>query len=282
MINKVLAEPQNQDFTLAPLKADDPAFYTKDLYILDYVRTPEALEKFTQLLIQEAYDVSPELAKLKAAMRMKNVERGMYIQKFFLPDAKLTLQYQSLFGRHYAGDVKIPLYTPMTGLMYNTLPHAEKTNGYIGIFAQWKPIEGGTKFAEIARVSNEKKALMAMNEGAKLTIEEHIRTVINDALSCYFSIEKEYKAMFAAKENYMTVKANYLKGKAPVAQMVDAQDTYLEAKLKASNAQYEFFKQLVWVQRSICAVNWSQASPRARNWIEKVKTDIERLDDIVL
>ena len=88
--------------------------------------------------------------------------------------------------------------------------------------------------------------------------------------------------MFAAKENYMAVKANYLKGKAPVAQLIDAQDTYLEAKLKASNAQYEFFKKLVWVQRSICAVNWSQASPRARNWIEKVKTDIERLDDIVL
>ena len=227
MINKVLAEPQNQDFTLAPLKADDPAFYTKDLYILDYVRTPEALEQFTQLLIQEAYDVSPELAKLRAAIRMKNAERGMYIQKFVLPDAKLTLQYQSLFGRHYANDVKIPLYTPMTGLIYNTLPHSEKTNGYIGIFAQWKPIEGGTKFAEIARVSNEKKALMAMNDGAKLTIEEHIRTIINEALSCYFSIEKEYKAMFAAKENYMTVKANYLKGKAPVAQLVDAQDTYL-------------------------------------------------------
>ncbi len=287
MINKVLAEPQNQDFTLAPLKADDPAFYTKDLYILDYVRTPEALEQFTQLLIQEAYDVSPELAKLRAAIRMKNAERGMYIQKFVLPDAKLTLQYQSLFGRHYAKDVTIPTAVPFgpggSLVPYNiTMPHSEKTNGYLGIFAQWKPIEGGTKFAEIARVSNEKKALMAMNDGAKLTIEEHIRTIINEALSCYFSIEKEYKAMFAAKENYMTVKANYLKGKAPVAQLVDAQDTYLEAKLKASNAQYEFFKKLVWVQRSICAVNWSQASPRARNWIDKVKTDIQRLDDIRL
>lgn len=276
MINKVLAEPQNQDFTLAPLKADDPAFYTKDLYILDYVRTPEALEKFTQMLIAEAYDVSPELAKLKAAMRMKNIERGMYIQKFFLPDAKLSVQYQSLFARHYGSEtLKVgPLSVPM--------PHSDTTNAYVGIFAQWKPIEGGTKFAEIARVSNEKKALMAMNEGVKLTIEERVRTVINEALACYFSIEKEYKAMFAAKESYMTVKANYLKGKAPVAQLIDAQDTYLEAKLKASNAQYEFFKKLVWVQRSICAVNWSQASPRARNWIEKVKTDIQRLDDIVL
>lgn len=276
MINKVLAEPQNKDFTLAPLTAEDPAFYTKDLYILDYVRTPEALEQFTQLLIQEAYDVSPELAKLKAAIRMKNAEKGMYIQKFVLPDAKLTLQYQSLFGRHYGTE------TLQVGPMSVPMPHSNKTNGYFGIFAQWKPIEGGTKFAEIARVSNEKKALIAMNEGVKLTIEEHVRTVINEALACYFSIEKEYKAMYTAKESYMTVKANYLKGKAPIAQLIDAQNTYLDSKLKASNAQYEFFKKLVWVQRSICAVNWSQASPRARNWIEKVKTDIERKDDIRL
>lgn len=282
MISKLLAEPQNQDFTLAPLKADDPAFYTKDLYILDYVRTPQALEKFTQMLVAEAYEVSPELEKLKAAMRMKNVERGMYIQKFFLPDAKLELKYQSLFGRHYTGDVKIPLWTPVTGMMYNSMGHSNPTNAYLGLFAQWKPIEGGTKFAEIARVSNEKKQLMAMNEGVKLSLEEKIRTIVNEALSCYFSIEKDYKAMFAAKENYMQVKAQYLKGKAPIAQLIDAQDVYLSSKQNAINAQYEFFKRLVWVQRCLCAVNWSDASPRAKEWIEKVKKDIMRLDDIQL
>lgn len=282
MISKILAQPQNQDFDLAPLKADDPAFYTKDLYILDYVRTPQALEKFTQMLIAEAYDVSPELEKLKAAMRMKNIERGMYIQKFFLPDAKLELKYQSLFNREYTGDVKIPLWTPATGMIYNSMGHSDPTNGYIGIFAQWKPIEGGTKFAEIARVSNEKKQLIALNESVKLSLEEKIRTIINEALSCYFSIEKNYKAMYAAKENYMTVKAQYLKGKAPIAQLVDAQDTYLTTKQNAINAQYEFFKRLVWVQRCLCAVNWSDATPRAKEWIEKVKKDITRLDDIQL
>ncbi|MBQ3642202.1 TolC family protein, partial [bacterium] len=152
----------------------------------------------------------------------------------------------------------------------------------LGIFAQWKPIEGGTKFAEIARVSNEKKQLMAMNEGVKLSLEEKIRTIVNEALSCYFSIEKNYKAMFAAKENYMSVKAQYLKGKAPIAQLIDAQDTYLSTKQNAINAQYEFFKRLVWVQRCLCAVNWSDASPRAKAWIDKVKHDIMRLDDIQL
>ena len=281
-MSKLLAQPQNQDFTLAPLKADDPAFYTKDLYVLDYVRTPQALEKFTQMLVAEVYEVSPELEKLKAAMRMKNVERGMYIQKFFLPDAKLELKYQSLFDRHYTGDVKIPLWTPTTGLIYNSMGHSNPTNGYLGIFAQWKPIEGGTKFAEIARVSNEKKQLMAMNEGVKLSLESKIRTIINEALSCYFSIEKDYKAMYAAKENYMTVKAQYLKGKAPIAQLIDAQDTYLSTKQNAVNAQYEFFKRLVWVQRCLCAVNWSDATPRAKEWISRVKTDLQRLDDIQL
>ena len=283
MINKVLAEPQNKDFTLAPLKANDPAFYTRDLYVLDYVRTPQALEKFTQFLIQEAYDVSPELAKLRAAMRIKNVERGMYIQKFFLPDAKLSLSYQSLFSRHYTSpttlpvqDMRLPAGKPFT------MPHANPTHAYLGLFAQWKPIEGGTKFAEIARVSNEKKQLMAMNDGVKLTLEEHIRTVINEALACYFSIEKDYKAMYTAKENYAQVKADYLKGKAPIAQLVDAQQVYLTSKLKASNAQYEFFKKLVWVQRCLCAVNWAQATPRAKNWIEKIKKELERMDDITL
>lgn len=282
MISKLLAEPQNKQFTLAPLKADDPAFYTRDLYILDYVRTPDALEKFTQMLVAEAYEVSPELAKLKAAMRMKNIEKGMYIQKFFLPDAKLQLQYQSLYGRHYTGDVNIPLWTPMTGLVYNSMGHSNPTYGYLGLFAQWKPIEGGMKFAEIARVSNEKKQLIAMNEGVKLSLEEKIRTIVNEALACYFSIEKDYKAMYAAQENYMTVKASYLRGKAPIAQLIDAQDTYLSSKHRAVNAQYEFFKRLVWVQRCICAVNWAQASPRARDWVEKVKKDLLRMDDIQL
>ena len=284
MINKVLAEPQNKDFELAPLKANDPAFYTSDLYILDYVRTPQALENFTQMLIAEAYDVSPELAKLKAAMRIKNVERGMYIQKFFLPDAKLSLAYQSLFSRHYTSPTTLPVADMrfLPAMQPFTMPNANPTHGYLGLFAQWKPIEGGTKFAEIARVSNEKKQLIAMNDGVKLTIEEHIRTVINEALACYFSIEKDYKAMYTAKENYAKVKADYLKGKTPISQLVDAQQVYLTSKLKASNAQYEFFKKLVWVQRCICAVNWSQASPRAREWIEKVKKDLERMDDITL
>ena len=151
-----------------------------------------------------------------------------------------------------------------------------------GIFAQWKPIEGGTKIAEIQRINEEIKQLNTQEMAVKTTLEEHIRQVVNKALSCYFSIEKDYKAMFAAKENYEKVKADYLQNKVQIAQVLDAQKTYFDSKAAAANAQNDFFKQLVWVQRGICSVNWTKADPSAKDWIKKVKTELVALPDIQL
>ena len=228
-ISKFLNEKQNANFELKDLKANDPAFYTSELNILDYVRTPRALEQFTQMLVDEAYNAAPELVKLRTAIAMKKNERSMYV-----------------------------------------------------IFAQWKPIEGGTKIAEIQRINEEIKQLNTQEMAVKTTLEEHIRQVVNKALSCYFSIEKDYKAMFAAKENYEKVKADYLQNKVQIAQVLDAQKTYFDSKAAAANAQNDFFKQLVWVQRGICSVNWTKADPSAKDWIKKVKTELVALPDIQL
>ncbi len=282
-INKLLNKPQNEVYELAELKATDPAFYTSDLHVINYVRTPDALEKFTKMLVDEAIEVAPELAKLKAAIKIKDYESKMYYQKFILPDAKLSLDYTSLFGREFTGPATLPVqdlrYAP--GTLF-TLPPATPTNGRLGIFAQWKPIEGGTKIAEIARIKKERAELQTHMDEVEISLEEHIRSVVNHALSAYFSIEKNYKAMFTAQENYQSVKAMYLQGKAPIAQVIDAQETYLNSKLKAANSQYEFFKELVWVQRGICAVNWAKASPQAKSWIQKVKDNLVEMADITL
>ena len=95
-------------------------------------------------------------------------------------------------------------------------------------------------------------------------------------------IEKNYKAMYAAQENYMEVKQMYLRGKSPVAQLIDAQHIYLDSKLAAMNSQNKFFQQLVWVQRAICAVNWAAATPESKAFIENVKATLEKRSDIAL
>ncbi|MBS4760060.1 MAG: TolC family protein [Clostridium sp.] len=279
-INKLLYNKQTDDFELAPLTAMDPAFYTKDINIIDYVSTPQALEKFTVMLRDRAFEVAPELSKLKAAIKMKDYERNMYYQKFILPDAKLTYTYTSLMNREFTRPMAVAL--PVPGIAPVIIPNANATNGQLGIFAQWKPFEGGTKIAEIMRIDAEKKELLRYQDEAKTEIELQIRDIINRAIASYFSIEKNYKAMYASEENYREVKKNYLTSDVPIAQLVDAQHIYLDSKLAAMNSQNKFFQQLVWVQRAICAVNWSTADEDSKKFIQSVKDNLEKRGDITL
>ncbi len=279
-INKLLYNKQTDDFELASLTAMDPAFYTKDINIIDYVSTPQALEKFTVMLRDRAFEVAPELSKLKAAIKMKDYERNMYYQKFILPDAKLTYTYTSLMNREFTRPMAVAL--PVPGVAPVVIPNSNATNGQLGIFAQWKPFEGGTKIAEIMRIDAEKKELLRYQDEAKTEIELQIRDIINRAIASYFSIEKNYKAMYSSEENYREVKKNYLTSDVPIAQLVDAQHVYLDSKLAAMNSQNKFFQQLVWVQRAICAVNWSTADEDSKKFIQSVKDNLEKRGDITL
>ena len=328
-INKLLYKDQKQDFALVPLTASDPAFFTTDLHIIDHVRDPEKLGKFTDMLVKEVIYLSPETTKLKAAIAMKKAEMGNYAQKFILPNAKLSLEYGSQFDRllpyedaghrqmQYVGSgygygagatqgaqqavASLPAGAPeamvqqaaaigssqggMAGFsqgLASPYLNLDRTSTRVFIAAQWKPIEGGHKIAEIARCKAELNELKAYLEEVNTEIEMQVRSVVNRAISKYFIIEKSYKAMFAQAENYQIVKAKYLRGEVNINQIADAQNLYFDAKLDALNSQYEFFKELIWVQRGLLAVNWTKASPEAKKWIKSIPEILPAEPDFTL
>lgn len=314
-INKLLYKDQTEEYEFAPLTANDPAFYTKDLHVIDHVRNPKKLAKFTDLLVEEAIYLAPETTKLKAAIAMKKAEMSNYIQKFVMPNAMLSLEYGTQFGRDLpyedAGHNQLKSGTASAlanksmaetfakthnataavgaGAMafqngWNNTPYLNlnQTSGRLLIAAQWKPIEGGYKFAEIARCKAELNELNAYLEEVNTEIERNVREVINRAIAKYFMIEKSYKAMFAEAENYQMVKAKYLQGVVGITQLTDAQELYLSAKVDALNSQYEFFKELMWVQRALVSVNWSKPSKEALEWVQKIPKVLPAEDDFTL
>ncbi len=270
-INKILFKDQKEVFNLNPLTAKDPAFFTSDIHIIDHVRTPEKLAKFTDMLVQEVIYLSPETVKLKAAIAMKKAEISNYAQKFVMPNAKLTLEYGSQFDRNlphaWAGAANQTALMRMNG--YYGSPY-DVNSGRVMVAAQWKPIEGGTKIAEIARCKSELNELNMYLDQVNTELEMNVRSVVNRAIAKYFMIEKSYKAMFAEAENYQMVKARYLRGESPINQLVDAQHLYTKAKVEALNSQNEFFKELLWVQRGLVCMNWTKASEEAKNFIKKI------------
>lgn len=311
-INKLLNNKnQKEEFVFKPLTANDPAFFTSDLHVIDHVRDPKKLEKFTEMLVQEVQYLSPETTKLKAAIAMKKAEMSNYGQKFFMPNAKMSLEYQTQFGRNlpyeeqghqqlkagaasYAGASAAaqgagPGFGP--GTIGGAMLSAANDSPYLGldqqsfrffIGAQWKPIEGGHKIAEIARCKAELNELNAYLEEVNMDIEMRVRSVVNNAIAKYFMIEKSYKAMFAEQENYEMVQAKYLRGECPVNQLADAQELYLKAKVDAINSQYDFFKELIWVQRGLLSVNWVQANEYAKKWIDNIPNVLPAEPDFTL
>lgn len=329
-INKLLNHDQKLDFKFAPLTASDPAFFSSDLHIIDHVRDPKKLSKFTDMLVDEVIYLSPETTKLKAAIAMKKAEMGNYIQKFFLPNAKMSLEYGSQFDRFlpyeneghnqmkYVGSAigsgqgiaagmqsaasalpaGVDANTAATALAAGARNGAQqganqgvaqspyldlnKNSFRFFIGMQWKPIEGGHKFAEVARCKAELNELNAYLEEVNTEIEMQVRSVVNRAIAKYFMIEKSYKAMFAQSENYQTVKAKYLMGEVPINQIADAQNLYFNAKIDALNSQYEFFKELIWVQRGLVSVNWTKASDEAKKWIKGIPAILPAEEDFTL
>ncbi|MBQ8168785.1 TolC family protein, partial [bacterium] len=319
-INKLLYKDQKEEYTFAPLTATDPAFYTKDLHVIDHVRTPEKLAKFTDMLVEEAIYVAPETTKLKAAIAMKKAEMSNYMQKFIMPNAKMSFEYGSQFDRHLpyqsAGNNQLKSGTASANAwkdLATTAQGATPANpapllGGVGagassfatnwanspylsldrhstrfmIMAQWKPVEGGTKIAEIARCKAELNELNAYLEEVHTEIEKQVREVVNRAIAKYFMIEKSYKAMFAEGENYQMVKARYLRGDAPITQLADAQHLYFKAKVEAMNSQYQFFKELIWVQRALVSVNWTKATDEAKAWVQKIPEILPAEEDFTL
>ncbi|MBQ9245535.1 TolC family protein [bacterium] len=296
-INKLLNKDQKSDFNFKPLTAGDPSFFTSDLHIIDHVRNPEKLGRFTDMLVDEVIYLSPETAKLKAAIAMKKIEMANYAQKFILPNAKISFEYSSQFDRSlpyedeghnqmkyvatgYAGGAG----SPYGQYAWNNSPWLglDKTSGRILIAAEWKPFEGGHKIAEIARCKSELNELKAYMEEVQTEIEMKVRSVVNRAISKYFMIEKSYKAMFAQAENYQMTKEKYLRGETTINQLADAQQLYFTSKVQSLNSQYEFFKELVWVQRGLLAVNWRNASDEAKKWIKAVPDELPAEEDFTL
>ena len=286
-MSKILYVNQGEDFDLAPLSVTDPAFFLSEINIIDHINKPDKMQKFLNMLIEEAIYLSPETTKLKAAIAMKKAEMANYAQKFILPNAKLTWEASHQFDR------ALPYYDYLVGNIPNQLGmkqlrqmHGYGTNALdrdsqrFMIAAQWKPFEGGKKIAEIARCKAELNELKAYLEEVNTEIEYNIRSVVNRAIAKYLSIERAYKAKFAQGENYKIVKQKYLMGKVDISQAVDSLELEHHAKIMASNAHNEFFKELVWLQRGLVSVNWLNANKDAKAFIQRLKDELATDADV--
>ena len=52
--------------------------------------------------------------------------------------------------------------------------------------------------------------------------------------------------------------------------------------VQSYNVSFDFFKELIWVQRGLVSVNWTKALPEAKKWIQDIPSVLPAEPDFQL
>ncbi len=130
---------------------------------------------------------------------------------------------------------------------------AEDTSWSLALSASLPLLDGGSRRAEAIEAEETLAGLEHQREALAERLEQLIRSELYLTNASFSGIRLTREAAAAARKNLDVVTDSYSQGLVDVLDLLDAQTASLQAELAAATALYEFFINLVDVER---AVNW--------------------------
>ena len=110
---------------------------------------------------------------------------------------------------------------------------------------------GGLKKANLSRSEYELRQLQAARIATEERVEEEVRIQLHAAQAAYSQIDLSAAAASSSHKNFELVSDAYARGTVNVIQLLDAQDTSLEAAAAAEASLYNFLITIMSLQRAV-------------------------------
>ncbi|MBT8339330.1 MAG: TolC family protein [Desulfatitalea sp.] len=238
-LNRTLNRPLKKPFRVKELSLSDQfSDHGPIKQIRALVKTRLSLETFTQFLMDEALRNAPEIDQFDAAVAAQQRQLLSYQRKRYLPVVSLNGQGQHIFSRDGVG-ASLPGVEPID----------DNWNATLNL--SWSLLQGGANNSNvrktqsaITRLKNQKQRLVSL-------IRINVRASLMDLANSSVNQENSKRASkFAAKSLSLVTQA-YEKGKVSVVELVDAQNSALNAELAALNSEYDFVINQMDLERRI-------------------------------
>jgi outer membrane protein len=135
-------------------------------------------------------------------------------------------------------------------------------------------LEGGGRMATISQSRFVLDQLKAQRDSVRQNVEQSVRDSLHALQASVPSIRLAQQGAEAARRTYDLVSKNYARGTRSVVDLLDAQNTSLQADLAASNAVYAAMTDLMNLQRSVGSFNYLAET-------EKLDDTLRRLQEAV-
>lgn len=251
-LNRVLKQPIGLAFQTAEPGIEATSLFG-DPRLVRYLRGPRGVATLSAFLAEEALRNAPELAAIRAQIEAQQRLQLAAKRRRYVP----TLDAFSRASR----------IVDDSGARFETDFDEDWS---VGIEATWSLFQGGGIKAEQLRAALEVQQLELTLQQAADVIETDARGSLAEAASSRLNIGFAQSSAAAARKTLDLVTDAYVRGTASYIDLIDAQNTYLNARLAAANAVYQHLQDLVELQRSIAFFDFAVSAAENEAWLDRL------------
>jgi len=235
-LNRILHREQGTRVALKEASFDEPFIMTRTEFD-DLIRSPADYAKFSDFYIARAKAQAPELVQVNAQIAAKERDVTSRRRAFWLPDFSI--------GGRYTDNLS------QSGIGAGPPAGQGLTDWNFGVQATLPIFSGGLKKANLSRAEFELQQLKSARIATEERVEEEIRIQLHAAQAAYSQIDLTAAAAESSRKNFELVSDAYARGTVNVIELLDAQDTSLEAAAAAESSLYNFLITIMALQRAV-------------------------------
>lgn len=254
---RVLHRSGTPSFQTVETGLDDPLQLIASARTQSYLDTPLKWAVFTDYAVAAALEHAPEIAQADALIAGRQRAVTASRRAFYVPDLAVVTKGSRTFDRSGAGSASV-------------VGGPNDDSWSVSLQATFPILTGGRRHAELSQSKHELRAAEADRNTAGDAVEARARAALHRAGSSYPSIELSNTAAKAADENLAMVSDAYARGAVTVTELIDAQDTALDAGLGAVDAKYSFLADFVAVLHAMNQFDVLLDSDSREAWLQQV------------
>jgi outer membrane protein TolC/ABC-type uncharacterized transport system substrate-binding protein len=268
-LNQLLNLPSEETFAMDEDNLEELISIVTGELVMKYYRNKWDFKIFRNFMVKEAFENSPELKVINKAIEIQERISTAATSQFFLPSFGLQGQISNVFHRSGAGSEPGPISIPGVGdFELGTIP--PDLTWSVGLGLQLPLFEGAGRFAEVEQASIEIKKLHLEKSSLKNKIEQAVRSALHRSGASYAGTRQAKISAESSLKNIDIVINMYSQGLASITDLVDAQNAALIAELLATSAQFNFFIDLMNVQRAIGEFIYTHSIEEQEGFIKRL------------